>query len=160
MHLRSVDFVLVATSLSASTQLLRSWMWHWTPPDWFREPGVKELSGQRFAELGIPNSYDVVLMAGNVPAFLTDEGSRHAFTEVRALLKPGGFFAVGTSSHVRGSPVDQDLAAERVGLAFRQRFSDWHLGQYFSDSAWSVTVFVAPGEATGFDIPDGIFILH
>lgn len=128
--------------------------------DWFRELGVEGLSRQRLAELGIPNSYDLVFMAGNVPAFLTDEGLRHAFTEVRALLKPGGLFVVGTSSHVRGGPVDQDVAAHSAGLAFRQRFSDWHLGQYSRDSAWSVTVFVAPGESTGFDVPDGIFILQ
>jgi len=128
--------------------------------EWFRELGVEGLSPQRLAELGIPNSYDIVFMAGNVPAFLPDEGLRHAFIEVSTLLKPGGLFVVGTSSHARGGPVDQDVAANTACLALTQRFSDWHLGQYSGDSPWSVSVFVAPGEPTRSDTPDGIFILE
>lgn len=128
--------------------------------DWFRELGVDGLSLQRLAELGIPDSYDVILMAGNVPAFLPDGSLRHAFTRIRALLKAGGLFVIGTSSHARGGPVDQDRAANATGFALTQRFSDWHLGHYSSDSAWSVSVFVAPGQSTGREIPDGIFILQ
>ena len=127
--------------------------------EWFRELGVEGLSPRRLLELGIPNSYDVVFMAGNVPAFLPNESLRHTFIQVGALLRPGGLFVVGTSSRVRGGPVDQDVAASFAGLALTQRFSDWHLGLYSSDSPWSVSVFVAPGEPTRSDTPDGIFIL-
>ena len=128
--------------------------------NWFRELGVEGLSRQRLAEIGIPDSYDVVLMAGNVPAFLPDNSLRWAFTQIRALLRPGGLLVVGTSTHVRGGPVDLDVAASATNLALMQRFSDWHLGHYSIDSAWSVSVFVAPGESSKFDIPDGIFILQ
>ena len=127
--------------------------------EWFRELGVEGLSSQKLTELGIPNSYDVVLMAGNVPAFLPAGSLRHAFIQVRALLKPGGFFVVGTSSRIRGGPIDQDVAASIACLALTQRFSDWHLGRYSNDSPWSVSVFVAPGEPRRSDTPDGIFIL-
>ena len=84
--------------------------------DWFRELGVEGRSRHRLAEFGIPNSYDVVFMAGNVPAFLPDEILRHASIQVRALLKTGGLFVVGTSSHVRGSPVDQAVAAKGLSV--------------------------------------------
>ena len=128
--------------------------------EWFRELGVEGLSPQKLAELGIPNSYDVVLMAGNVPAFLSAESLRHAFIQVRALLKPGGFFVVGTTSHLRGGPVDQDTAANIACLALTQRFSNWHMGLYSDDSPWTVSVFVAPGEPLRSETPDGIFILE
>ena len=128
--------------------------------EWFRELGVEGLSPQKLAELGIPNSYDVVLMAGNVPAFLPDDRLRHAFIQIRELLKPGGFFVVGTSSHVRGGPVDQDSTASVDCLVLTQRFSDWHMGHYFDDSPWSVSVYVAPGKPLRSETPDGIFILE
>lgn len=129
-------------------------------PDWFRELGVEGLSQRRLLELGIPNSYDIVFMAGNVPAFLPDEGLCHAFIQVGALLRPGGLLVIGTSSRVRGGPVHQDVAAGIAGLALAQRFSDWHLGRYSISSPWSVSVFVAPGEPPTVDTPDGIFILE
>lgn len=127
--------------------------------EWFRELGVEGLSPQKLAELGIPNAYDVVLMAGNVPAFLPADGLRHAFIQVRALLKPGGFLVVGTSSRGKGGPADQDREANIACLALTHRFSDWHLGNYSGDSPWSVSIFMAPGEPLRSDTPDGMFIL-
>ncbi|WP_241987621.1 bifunctional 2-polyprenyl-6-hydroxyphenol methylase/3-demethylubiquinol 3-O-methyltransferase UbiG [Cryobacterium sp. TMT1-66-1] len=127
--------------------------------DWFRELGVEGLSPERLARVGIPDTYDVVLMAGNVAAFLSGDALRHAFAQVSAVLKPGGIFVVGTSSHSRGGPHDQDDARGGTGLRLMHRFSDWHLGQYSPDSAWSVSVYTAPGESTRSEIPDGIFVL-
>ena len=128
--------------------------------EWFRELSVQNLSKDKLAEMGTPSSYDIILMTGNVPAFLPNESLLHAFAQVRALLEPGGLFVVGTSSMVRGGPVDQDTAAEIAGLTLMHRFSDWHLGHYCADSSWSVSVFAAPGEPTRFEAPDGIFVLH
>ncbi|WP_233206083.1 bifunctional 2-polyprenyl-6-hydroxyphenol methylase/3-demethylubiquinol 3-O-methyltransferase UbiG [Cryobacterium sp. N19] len=128
--------------------------------DWLRELDVEELSPERLAGLGIPDTYDVVLMAGNVPAFLSGDALRQAFAQVSALLKPGGIFVVGTSSHsLGGGPHDQDEAVGTSGLGLMHRFSDWHLGHYSSDSAWSVSLYTAPGESTRSETPDGIFIL-
>jgi hypothetical protein len=127
--------------------------------DWFRSLAVQGVTPQRLAELGIPCSYDVILMAGNVSAFPPVGSLRYAFAQVRKLLKDGGLFVIGTSSHARGGPIEQDEAANATGFELTQRFSDWHLGCYNSDSLWSVSVFVAPGESTKRESPDGIFIL-
>lgn len=127
--------------------------------DWFRELGVEGLSPERLVGLGIPDTYDVILMAGNVAAFLSGDALRRAFVQVSALLKPGGTFVVGTSSQSRGGPQDQDDAVGQTGLRLLHRFSDWHLGQYSPDSAWSVSVYAAPGELIRSEAPDGIFIL-
>ncbi len=127
--------------------------------DWFRELGVGGLAPERLAGLGIPDTYDVILITGNVPAFFSGEALRQAFAQVSALLKPGGIFVVGTSSHSRGGPQDQDEAVGRTALGLMHRFSDWHLGQYSRDSAWSVSVYAALGESSWPETPDGIFIL-
>ena len=127
--------------------------------DWYRELGVEELSPVRLDGLGIPDTYDVVLIAGNVAAFLSGDALRRAFVRVSALLKPGGTFVVGTSSQSRSGPRDQDDAVGATGLELRQGFSDWHLGHYSSDSGWSVSVYAAPGESTRPESPDGMFIL-
>ena len=127
--------------------------------DWYRKLGVEELSPERLAGLGIPDTDDVILMAGNVAAFLSGETLRQAFAQVSALLKPGGIFVVATSSHSRGGPQDQNDAVGQTGLRLMHRFSDWHLGQYSPDSGWSVSVYAAPGELIRSEAPDGIFIL-
>ena len=130
-------------------------------PTWFRELAVESLSARALADLGIPRSYDAIMMTGNVPAFLSPESLVRAFDSIAALLGPGGFFIVGTSSKPRGGPLDQDLAAGTAGLQLTKRVSDWHLG-YFSreDSAWSVSVYTAPGKSLRPDSAEGIFILR
>ena len=130
-------------------------------PTWFRELAVESLSARTLANLGIPRSYDAIMMTGNVPAFLSPGSLVRAFGSVAALLGPGGFFIVGTSSKPRGGPLDQDLAAESAGLTLTNRFSDWHLGHFSrEDSAWSVSVYLAPGEPLRTDSAEGIFILR
>ena len=130
-------------------------------PTWFRELAVESLFARTLADLGIPGSYDAIMMTGNVPAFLSPGSLVRAFGSVAALLGPGGFFIVGTSSMPRGGPLDQDLAAHKAGLMLTNRFSDWHLGRFSrEDSAWSVSVFVAPGKSLRPDSAEGIFILR
>jgi len=130
-------------------------------PTWFRELGVESLLARTLADLGIPLSYDAIMMTGNVPAFLSPGSLVRAFGSVFALLSPGGFFIVGTSSKPRGGPLDQDLAVNSTGLTLTNRFSDWHLGRFSrEDSAWSVSVYTAPGDSPRSDSAEGIFILR
>ena len=130
-------------------------------PTWFRELGVESLLARTLADLGIPLSYDAIMMTGNVPAFLSPGSLVRAFGSVSALLSPGGFFIVGTSSKPRGGPLDQDLAVNSTGLTLSNRFSDWHLGRFSrEDSAWSVSVYTAPGKSLRPEAAEGIFILR
>ncbi|MHA7272633.1 methyltransferase domain-containing protein [Arthrobacter sp. TMT4-20] len=126
---------------------------------WYRQLAVEELSDERLCVEGLPDRHEVILMSGNVPAFLSDEILKDAFRKVSELLVDGGLFVVGTTVAARGGPKSQDAVAGLVGLRFLNRFSDWHLGSFDQDSAWSVSVYAKPGALNTAAGPDGIFIL-
>ena len=128
-------------------------------PAWFRDLGAEQLSPQTLRQAGLPAAYDLVLMAGNIPAFLADAALAVVLAQIVAVLKPGGFLVVGTTVHAQGGPHHLDGAAAAAGLVLKQRFADWHLEHYREDSRWSVSVFQAPGEPAPAPGPDGIFIL-
>ncbi|MCQ1956473.1 class I SAM-dependent methyltransferase [Arthrobacter sp. zg-Y826] len=127
--------------------------------DWYRQLAVDELSDERLRSEGLPGRYEVILMSGNVPAFLSSEALQDAFRRVCGLLVDGGLFVVGTTVDTRGGPQAQDAAAGSAGLPLLNRFSDWHLGAFDEDSGWSVSVYAKPGALNTRTGPDGIFIL-
>lgn len=127
-------------------------------PSWFRQLGVNDLSTDALQAAGLPTRYDVILMSGNVPAFLTPEELQAAFALAGEVLLRGGVVVIGTTAHLRGGVVDLDSAAHPSGLQLQQRFSDWHLAPFTAESAWSVSVF-SRGEAREFAQPDGQFVL-
>ncbi|WP_019483904.1 class I SAM-dependent methyltransferase [Arthrobacter sp. TB 23] len=126
---------------------------------WYRQLAVEELSDERLRAEGVPDRYEVILMSGNVPAFLSEEILEDAFRKVSGLLVDDGLFVVGTTAATRGGPKAQDAAARLAGLLFLNRFSDWHLSSFEQDSAWSVSVHSKPGALNAHTGPDGIFIL-
>lgn len=126
---------------------------------WYRQLAVEQLAHERLRAEGLPDRYEVILMSGNVPAFLSEETLKDAFMKVSELLVDGGLLVVGTTVATRGGPKDQDTAARLAGLMFLNRFSDWHLSSFKEDSAWSVSVHAKPGALNAHTGPDGIFIL-
>ncbi|UWX95907.1 class I SAM-dependent methyltransferase [Arthrobacter zhaoxinii] len=126
---------------------------------WYRQLAVEELADDRLCGEGLPGEYEVILMSGNVPAFLSDEALQDAFRRVRGLLVDGGLFVVGTTVGARGGPTAQDAAAGSAGLPLKNRFSDWHLGAFDKDSGWSVSVYAKPGALSTRTGPDGVFLL-
>ncbi|MCC9204995.1 class I SAM-dependent methyltransferase [Arthrobacter sp. zg-Y769] len=126
---------------------------------WYRRLPVEELSDERLCHEGLPDRYEVILMSGNVPAFLSNEALQEAFRSVCGFLVDGGLFVVGTTVEARGGPKTQDAAAGFAGLPLLNRFSDWHLGAFDKDSGWSVSVYAKPGALNTGTGPDGIFIL-
>lgn len=128
-------------------------------PSWFRRMAAVDITTENLALNGLPETYDVVLMSGNVAAFLSPNDLQRTFHQVAALLEPGGIFVIGTTTAIQGGPADQDNTAARSGLTLTHRFSDWHLGPFDAKSPWSVSVFSAPGSRDSTEIPDGIFVL-
>ena len=127
---------------------------------WYRALSVEQMSSAILLGEGLPGHYEVVLMSGNVPSFLSNDGLQAAFREVSRLLVAGGLFVVGTTTNVRGGPSDQNEAAALATLSLVNRFSDWHLGPFTADSSWSVGVYAKPGVPETRSSPDGIFILN
>lgn len=128
-------------------------------PAWFRSMSAEDVSAAALRAQGLPETYDLVLMSGNVPAFLTEEGMAETFKQVSSVLHSGGCLVVGTTTHARGGPGQQDRAAYDSGLGLTHRFSDWHLGPFSEDSPWSVSVYSNAGQRRTDAGPDGIFVL-
>jgi SAM-dependent methyltransferase len=128
-------------------------------PSWFRAMGAEGVSAATLNKQGLPVSYDLILMSGNVPAFLEDRGLRETFRRLPSLLNPGGGFVVGTTTNARGGPGDQDLAAAGSGLTLTHRYADWHVGPFSQESPWSVSVYSNVGSRCEANGPDGMFVL-
>lgn len=124
---------------------------------WFRLISAADISAPKLADQKLPRSYDVVIMSGNVPAFLPDLSD--AVKHIADILRSGGILVIGTTAHTRGGPRDQDAACVTADLRLEHRFGDWHLGEFDHDSPWSVSVFSRPGTRPKPDSPDGMFIL-
>ncbi|WP_038462168.1 methyltransferase [Arthrobacter sp. PAMC 25486] len=129
-------------------------------PSWFRRMASVDLTPETLSLNGLPQVYDVVLMSGNVPSFLSPNELRETFIRGVEMLEAGGIFVVGTTTGVQGGPVDQDKAAAGSGLTLTHRFSDWHLSPFYTESPWSVSVFSAAGSRDFAEGPDGKFVLH
>jgi SAM-dependent methyltransferase len=125
---------------------------------WYRQLRAEDLSDSSLEELRLPLSYECILMAGNVPAFLTPTELQAAFSNAARILAPAGFLVTGTSAEARGGPRDQDNVADASGLTLQSRYSNWHLGP-FNNDPWCVSVYKAPGAPATPDGPDGMFIL-
>lgn len=121
--------------------------------------GAEGVSAATLSEQGLPVSYDLILMSGNVPAFTEDVGLRETFRQLPLLLNQGGGFVVGTTTHARGGPGDQELAAAGSGLTLTHRYADWHVGPFSLESPWSVSVYSNGGSRREADGPDGMFVL-
>ena len=126
---------------------------------WFRRLSVTDLSPESMADHQLPTVFDAILMAGNVPVFLTETELMSAFAAASELLAPGGHLVVGTTTHRRGGPADHDRCAADTSLRLEHRHGDWHLGVFNSDSQWSVSVYTAPGARRTAEGLDGIHVL-
>lgn len=126
---------------------------------WFRQLAARKLRSASFRAHGLPDKYEAVLLAGNVPAFLSPEELRHVFDLADQTLSDSGVLIVGTTSKAVGGPEDQDMILGDTSLELMQRFADWHLTPYRSGSPWSVSVYSRTAQRPGFPRPDGTFIL-
>lgn len=127
---------------------------------WFRQIAAIDIAAETLQFNGLPQTYDVVVMSGNVPSFLSATELRKTFAQVAKLLEPAGILIIGTTTAIQGGPADQDKAAAESGLTLTHRFSDWHLKPFHAESPWSVSVFAATGFREFTDSPDGMFVLR
>lgn len=126
---------------------------------WFRRISAVDLTPDQLADSGLPTMYDVILMSGNVSAFLTSDELAETMMKISSLLAPGGALIIGTTTSVRGGPADQERASARTDLTLSQQFSDWHFGPFLDSSPWSVSVYLKSGTRPASGSPDGIFVL-
>ncbi len=129
-------------------------------PSWFRQLGAGEITFGRLAGLALPATYDAILLAGNVPAFLTESDFARCMAQLENHLNHNGVLVIGTTAAMRGGPTDQDLAVRGTGLILTHRYADWHLGSFDQESPWSVSIFGRSSIRQFSETPDGKFILR
>ncbi|WP_431491532.1 class I SAM-dependent methyltransferase [Glutamicibacter sp.] len=126
---------------------------------WFRQLSANQLIMSSFNDHALPGTYDAILLTGNVPAFISLDELRRIFNLADQVIRASGVLVIGTTSNAKGGPEDQGELREGTSLQLVQRFADWHLAPYRSGSQWSVSVYARTGQRSGFESPDGIFIL-
>ncbi len=126
---------------------------------WFRQLGAGELNLETLRACGLPISFEAIVLAGNVPAFLPAEEFAGLFSVAQLLLSDSGVLVIGTSAVARGGTEQQDELLERSQLRLVGRFSDWHLSTFDFSADWCVSMYAKTQKRTGFTKPDGIFVL-
>ena len=129
-------------------------------PSWYAKISATELHTEALKDGGFPLRFEVILMSGNVPFFLTEEELASLLERITSMLVPGGQLVIGTTSKVRGGPADQDVHAKATGLTLQHRYANWHLGKFVDDSPFSVSIFDSHGQRPPVLGPDGLFVLR
>jgi SAM-dependent methyltransferase len=109
-----------------------------------RAPDVEWVAAD-LADFDLGRTFDVVVMAGNVPLF-TAPGTNAAVVERCARhLAPGGALVAGFQ-HTRGYSLDDyDADCTTAGLALDARYATWDRVQFPGDGSYAVSVHRRPG---------------
>jgi SAM-dependent methyltransferase len=96
---------------------------------------------QDLAALDLGRTFDVVVLAGNVPLF-TPPGTEGALVAGCAKhVAAGGVLVAGFQTDRGYALADFDGHAEAAGLTFAERYATWDGEPYTSDSGYAVSVF-------------------
>lgn len=92
------------------------------------------------AALGVDDSFDVIVSAGNVMTFLDPATRERVLGRLAALLQPDGRLVVGFGSGRDYEFADFFADAERAGLTVQVRLATWHLHPFTDASDFLVAV--------------------
>ena len=98
------------------------------------------LTPERLAAAGGPETFDVIVLAGNVMVYLAPGTEQEVLRTLVGLLVPGGALVAGFSTDRDYTVGDLDRDAAAVGLITQHRFATWHLDPWVADADWAVTV--------------------
>lgn len=97
--------------------------------------------------LDLGRSFDVVVMAGNVPLFTPPGTQDELVSAVAGHVAPGGVLVAGFSTDWSDRPYDTaryDAACDAAGLTSVERFSTWDRQPWTSSSGYAVSVHQLP----------------
>jgi 2-polyprenyl-3-methyl-5-hydroxy-6-metoxy-1,4-benzoquinol methylase len=92
-------------------------------------------------ELELGRTFDVVVMAGNVPLF-TPPGTQAALVAACAKHVGGGVLIAGFTVDDRYAITDYDEHCAAAGLSLAERFATWDRQPYVDGGAYAVSVHV------------------
>jgi SAM-dependent methyltransferase len=121
-----------------------------------RYPGVPfltcdllELTAEKLRGVGVPDSFDVIILAGNVMVYLAPGTERAVLDNLARLLRPAGRIVAGFATDRAYSLSCFCADAEANGLAVEHRCETWHLDRATDDADWAVVVLRGPGLRDG-----------
>lgn len=89
---------------------------------------------------GGPETFDIVVVAGNVMVYLAAGTEREVLRVLSGQLVPGGRIVTGFATDREYTVANLDTDAEAVGLVVEHRFATWHLDPWTENADWAVTV--------------------
>ena len=96
------------------------------------------------ADLDLPDRFDVVVLAGNVPLF-TRPGTQDALVAACALhVAPGGALVAGFQTDQHYALAAYDAACTASGLRLDERWGTWDRQPYVEGADYAVSVHRAP----------------
>ncbi|MGV1038009.1 MAG: class I SAM-dependent methyltransferase [Candidatus Nanopelagicales bacterium] len=105
-------------------------------PKWL----VTDLAELSLVAIDEVESFDAVVVAGNVLTFLADGTEVAVLANLRSVLAPDGFIVVGFGVD-RGYSLEQfDQDVAEAGLRVEQRFSTWDVRPWHANASFSVSV--------------------
>ncbi len=91
-------------------------------------------------ELALDRTFDLVVMAGNVPLF-TPPGTEAALVAgVARHVAPGGHLVAGFSTDRGYTTADYDAHTTAAGLTLAERFASWHRAEWRTGADYAVSV--------------------
>lgn len=94
------------------------------------------------AALALGRSFDVVVLAGNVPLFCPVETRASLVRACASHLLPGGVIVAGFQLQRGYELSEYDSACDAAGLSLRERFATWDHERFRAGSVYAVSVHV------------------
>jgi SAM-dependent methyltransferase len=128
-----------------------------------RYPGARYLAAdlltltpELLATAGGPETFDVIVVAGNVMVYLAPGTERRVLDVLSGLLVPGGRIVTGFATDRDYTVADLDTDAAAVGLMVEHRFATWHLDPWTADADWAVTVLRRDASGGNRDLQESV----
>jgi SAM-dependent methyltransferase len=101
---------------------------------------VGDLAELDLPAAGVPEPFDIAVMAGNVLTFVAEGTEVEVLRRIRRHLVPGGRLVVGFGAGRGYAFAQLDLDAREAGFRVEHRFSTWDLRPFEAGSEFLVAV--------------------
>lgn len=109
-----------------------------------RAPHLRWVEGDLAGDVDLAATFDVVVMAGNVPLFTAPGTAAALVAGCARHVAPGGRLVAGFSLDGRYDLADYDRAAAAAGMAFESRWATWDGDAFHDTSDYAVSVHHRP----------------
>ena len=98
------------------------------------------LTSEMLSGAGGPDTFEVIVLAGNVMVYLAPGTEREVLRVLSGLLVSGGRIVTGFATDRDYTVADLDRDAAAIGMRVEHRFATWHLDPWSETADWAVTV--------------------